>query len=150
MTSHLDVDGLQHFVHARCEKCGFELDLADRSEPRFSALDRLAIATTSLGLFGLVVVAASMEQFEKMLGDMGGELPTLTQLLLRFQLPLPFLAATVVAMGLGAWRKSRDQRGGRALLWLACAVGVVGAAVCLWALYGPVFALSGQIKDLEE
>ena len=147
MTSRLDVDGLQHTLHAQCPKCGFALDLDDRPASRFSALDRLATVLACLSLFGLVIVAASLEQFQKMVGDFGADLPALTRLTLEYQLPLPFLIVTGVVSGLGAWRRAKGLRGGRALLWIGCAVGVLGAAACLWGLYGPVFEIAGKVSE---
>jgi hypothetical protein len=147
MASRLDVDGLQHSVHARCEKCGFELDVADRSASKLGALDLLAMALTGLALFALVAVASSLEQFEKMAADVGTRLPALTQLTMKYQLPLPFLLVSGVVSGFGAWRKAKGLRGGRALLWGGCALGLLGAAICVWGLYGPMFEMVGQVSD---
>lgn len=147
MTSRLDVDGLQHTLHAKCDGCGFELDLGDAAPPRFSWGDRLAIALASAALLALVSLAASLEQFEKMMGDFGSQLPKLTELTLRYQLPMPFLIASGLVSGLGAWRQAHGKGAGRALLWAGCALGVGGALACAWGLYGPVFEMAGRLKE---
>ncbi len=147
MTSRLDVDGLQHTVHARCERCGFELDLADRSAPRLGGADLLGLGVTGLALFALLAIASSLDEFAKMAGDFGSELPALTRATLRYQLPLPFLLASGLVAGVGAWRTAKELSRGRVLLWLGCALAVAGAVVCALGLYLPVFEIAGQLQE---
>jgi hypothetical protein len=142
----LDVDGLQHTLQG-CERCGFELDLADRSAPRLGGADLLGLGVTGLALFALLAIASSLDEFAKMAGDFGSELPALTRATLRYQLPLPFLLASGLVAGVGAWRTAKELSRGRVLLWLGCALAVAGAVVCALGLYLPVFEIAGQLQE---
>lgn len=146
LTSRLEVDGLQRYVHARCNGCGFELDLADREGSGLQGRDWVALALTVALLLGLATVASALEQSERMLADFESQLPRLTSLVLEYQLPIPFLISSGLAVAVGAVRRSQGQRGGAALLWVGCAVALVGLALCLAGLSLPMVEAARQIQ----
>jgi len=152
MTSRHDVDGLQHLVHARCEACGLELDLDDLDAPSGRALggaDWLALVLMSAAQLGLVALAMSLDDLERMVASLGTELPRMTTLTIRGQLPVVFLLASGLAEIVGVWRRAKAQSWGAMLLWMGCAIAIAGAAICVWGLYLPLREMTAALSAPE-
>ncbi len=120
----------------------------DGASSELTALDWIAVVLA--GLLALSLVAfplAVTPAFAAMFRDFGGPLPWLTRLVLRPWLApaLALAPAGLLALGLGP-RAAASIGQRRALVVAAFVLGLGAVALCLLALYAPIFALAGAIK----
>jgi type II secretory pathway component PulF len=106
----------------------------------------VAIVLGALGMMALAVETASLHTFEKMFADFGGSLPGLTEFVLKVKLPAIFLGASVLAMLGGIVLRVKKLDGAIELLVVGVMLSCGGTALCLYALYLPVFTLADSIK----
>jgi amino acid transporter len=109
-----------------------------------------ALDWIGLGAAGLLIVrllAFGFGGWQTMFRDMGSldELPWLTRVTLLPWVP-PVLALPVVAAVVMFWRCRRKQRGRRRWLLAAVVLGCVAFAMCIVAVYLPIFTLAGKIR----
>lgn len=112
-----------------------------------TALDWIAVAVVLfpsgfLFLFPVAVAPA----FEQMFQDFGGELPTLTTLVLtRWVTPVLGLVPVTLAAAAILQPRWTLQRA-RLVTALAFVLALAGGAACFAALYLPIFALAGNVR----
>ena len=119
------------------------------SEPKneFTVLDWIGCVLTAimiLILFGFPVTAAA---FSEMFEDFGGELPTLTAIVLIpwFAPLLGALAACIFVMQWIDWAKHHLKRR-RILVAGSFLFALISFCICRLALYLPIFKMAGALQ----
>lgn len=111
-----------------------------------SALDWIGVGLVGLGsLFCFLFPFLIAPAFKQMFADFGGELPDLTQLGLTVWFPLMLgLNPASVAFYAVAGPLTPGRR--RVFIVLAFVLSLAACAVCLVAMYAPIFAMAGKIQ----
>jgi len=91
----------------------------------------------------LLGMSLAASRFGEMYANMGAELPTLTRLATNAWFP-PVLALFPLAGILASGAVHPDRQ--KLALIAGFTTGALAIALCLWAWYAPIFAVSGQIR----
>ena len=115
------------------------------SQPVLGAADWIGVALVGMGVLFLVqfpfLVAPA---FERMFHDFGSVLPVPTALALtKLPLLLALVCVAMLAIGLGPWLSMGYRRLLIVASFLFCCVF---SALCLWAMYMPLFVRVGEIR----
>jgi len=111
----------------------------------FTVLDWIGTLVTGAAIAGLMLFPVG--SYRKIFQDFGSpqDLPLLTRIVLSPGFPLVLALPALVSIGLGFRERRRVSR---RRTWVVAAFGLacLGFAVCVVAMYLPIFTLAGKIK----
>ena len=111
-----------------------------------TALDWIGLVVAFLAAsFCLAFPVAVLPTFAKMFQDFGGTLPALTRLMFTGWLPALLGLAPLAPLAL-ALDSKRPVGARRALIVGAFVLALAADAVCLGAMYLPIFELAGNVR----
>jgi hypothetical protein len=117
-----------------------------QAEGELAGLDWLSAALASLGATFCCLLALYLgPRFQKIFADVGGELPALTQLAFMpwFPLVLGVIPALMIALALVAKTSLGIRRG---LIVGAMVLSLSASGLCLYGIYGPIFAARELVR----
>jgi len=115
-------------------------------EGELTELDWFSVALTTLGAMLCCLFALYIgPRFQKLYEDFGSELPALTRLALMPWVPLllGLIPALMVALALVVKTSLGVRRG---LIVGAMFLSLSASGLCLYGIYGPIFALAALMK----
>jgi hypothetical protein len=111
-----------------------------------TALDWIGAVVASLGgLFCFQFPFLVGRSFKQMFAELGGPLPTITQLGLTVWFPIVLGMIPMSVLALALFRKA-PLGARRALIVGAFILSLVSSGLCLYAVYAPIFEIAGAIK----
>ena len=110
------------------------------------ALELAGFVMALLGALALLGLGTALGSFEATYRQVGGKLPSLTAFVVGWHLPWLLAGLVVAAAAAAVVLRRLGHPAARWLLGAALAVPLLGAPVCLIAMYLPIFSLADTIK----